>query len=257
MNGTLAQSAALVAHGNAWLGAPDATSRPDDFELTNSTFQYVRSVRFDGSHNGGRPAATTSVGSWIGEVIDAGIGRLSLIARGASGGVLGHAENTSTAWYPTWTVNRDGVDPKDLKSRIWEVQYAAATHASRVELVSPNVGAATEALHAALLSAREFARHERALETFASWFDRALELRTSDDPAIEYHPDLLPAIGYSIDARRLMAMGVRAWVFGGMGSWNDVVIRDQDLKDTFIRITEHLYSSTVSAIRDAANAFGA
>lgn len=254
MNGTLAQAVALVAHGNAWLRAPDSTSHPDDFELTNSTFQYVRSVRFDGTPNGERPA-TTSVSSWIGGALDAGVGRLSLIAGGASFGVLGHAEDTSTAWYPSWTVNRDGVDPKDLKSRIWEVHYATATHGGDIQIASPDIAAATKALHGALVSAREFARHEQALEIFASWFDRAIELMTSDDPSVEYHPDLLPSVGYALDARRLIAMGVRAWVFGGMRSWNDVVIRDEDLKDAYRHVTERLYSSSISAIRDAANAF--
>ncbi|MGY6499848.1 MAG: hypothetical protein ACXIVQ_02975 [Acidimicrobiales bacterium] len=93
------------------------------------------------------------------------------------------------------------------------------------------------------------------LQSFAGWFDDALEMASSTEPTAPYHPDMMPAVGYSIEARRLLSMATRAWVFGGMGSWNDVGFSDRETHERYRAISERLYRAVIDAVRDAANAF--
>ncbi len=68
---------------------------------------------------------------------------------------------------------------------------------------------------------------------------------------------MVPAAGYSLDARQLLAMASRAWVFGGMGSWNDIGFTDAARNEEYRRVSQELYRAVTDAIRDAANSFGA
>lgn len=77
----------------------------------------------------------------------------------------------------------------------------------------------------------------------------------SPSPEPPYHPDMLPQTGYSVEARQLLAMATRSWVFGGMGSWNDVGFGDPDVQAEYEEITSRLYGAVVDAIRAATKAF--
>jgi hypothetical protein len=66
---------------------------------------------------------------------------------------------------------------------------------------------------------------------------------------------LLPSAGYEVIARRALAMATRSWVFGGMGSWNDVGFYDADTQAEYRRVSEHLFQAVVDTIRDATNSF--
>jgi hypothetical protein len=58
--------------------------------------------------------------------------------------------------------------------------------------------------------------------------------------------DRLPQRGYCYDAHRLIQAAERAWVFGGMGSWNDYADEES---------LSMLYDAVVSSILSAANSF--
>ena len=78
VHGELAQLIALAAHGSAWL-AGRTGAVPPDLEGTNSTFRFVRQVRFEleGSllH---KPVVATDVASWLEDVRQRGLTRLWL-----------------------------------------------------------------------------------------------------------------------------------------------------------------------------------
>jgi hypothetical protein len=155
------------------------------------------------------------------------------------------------------TVNRAGVDPADTQAPIWEVSYRIVSRAGRTELPRPDLAQRSAALRRSLAGAREFTVREPALQVFGGWFDQALALLESDEPSIEYYPDLLPAVGYSLEARRLVAAAARSWVFGGMGSWNDIGFSDATLLDAYKAVSEDLYTSVIEAFRDGTNSSSA
>lgn len=260
MNGELAQAVALVAHGNAALASGD---NPPAMEESNSTFQYVRSLAFEVERRFRGTTLVPSVGDWVQALRRASTARLSLIAGGAvptafanqgMWGVLGHGRNRTFAWYGQWEVNDEGVDPANPKPRIWEVTYRLSAYGGTLEVASPDLAVATSQLRQAVKDAWAFA-NAHDLMPFATWFEDALSIADSPSPEPPYHGDMLPPNGYSLEARQLLAMATRSWVFGGMGSWNDVGFSDQDVQAEYHEITTRLYRSVLDGVRTATNAF--
>lgn len=259
MNGELAQAVALVAHGNAALhGLEDVRA----LEASNSTFQYVRSLEL-GVRRGWRTTSVHSVAEWTEEVRGT-VDRLWLLRGNANpvagsnqGGwrILGQGPRRASAWSGHWSVNHAGVDRGDPQPRIWEVAYRLSAHGPRPRVPSIDVPRRTDELRTALRETAEFARGDQALADFAESFDEARAIGDSDDPRAPYHDDMLPSVGYSLEARRLLAMATGAWVFGGMGSWNDVFIPEPERADEYRTVTAQLYRAVIDGISDAANSF--
>ena len=63
--------------------------------------------------------------------------------------------------------------------------------------------------------------------------------------------------GYPTAARRLLAAAVAADNFGGMGSYNDQSLADDEVATRFARAADELYASVLGAYSVAYNAFGA
>jgi hypothetical protein len=264
MNGELAQAIALVAYGHASLtqrdGLRDAIA---SFEETNSTFQYVRQVSFDVHAARRQPAEAGSVAEWLRHVSQTGIDHLWLLA-GSSGppafanqglwGIVGTGRKGVEAWYGQWNVNREQVDPSETKPRIWEVTYRSSYRKGTMAVDSGDIAARIRELHEAIEGALAFTQQFNVLDNFAPWFREAFDLETAEQPQIHWHPDLLPSSGYSLDARRLIAMAARSWVFGGMGSWNDIVPNDSEMSQ-YKETTDRLYQAVVGGLRDGTNAF--
>ncbi len=112
-------------------------------------------------------------------------------------------------------------------------------------------------LHAALTRARQFALHHEELTLFSDWFTAALEaLRAEFPESVTVHGDTRPIVAVAalgLPARRLFAAARRAWVFGGMGSWNDNSFREQAVNDEYRDITAELYDAVLESIMAAVN----
>jgi hypothetical protein len=132
-------------------------------------------------------------------------------------------------WRASWAVG----DRNAPERRIWSVHYQGA-FVDQVALQRPDLRSAREQLTKALEAAREFAM-QQDLDTWPAWFERAL---TSSD--IPYYPDMLPS-AYTSEARHLAAMAAQAWVFGGMGSWNDLGFGDRAVEAEYEEVwVDHL-----------------
>src|SRR2546430_1039332 len=88
---------------------------------------------------------------------------------------------------------------------------------------------------------------------FSEQFRKALTLLQSDQPVPPYHPDMLPEKGYTIDARRLLAAAAASWVFGGMGSFNDLGFRERGINREYHQVADRLFSAVLDAILSAVN----
>jgi hypothetical protein len=105
----------------------------------------------------------------------------------------------------------------------------------------------------ALEDVEAFARGQR-LDEWADWFADARRLGEAEDPQPPYHPDMLPALGFAKPARQLLAMATRAWVFGGMGSWNDLAFATREQEGEYNGVSAKLYSAVRGAFLAAVNA---
>jgi len=216
MQTAIAQIVALITRGNSCLrGDPQINS--DHFFPGNSTFGFCEHVRFVGLKATG--------GEWVEE------------------------SYAADCWEGRWEVgDRDRSD-----RRIWRVTYG------RIAADSPNYGgtvAGEDGVKSQLIGILErisaFAR-VRHLDNFAAIFNQESALVASSEPLRSvYHTDIAPASRVSTTSAQLLAAAQTAWVFGGMGSWNDLGFDgpDQVLYD---ELSEELYRFLNSAILAAAN----
>ncbi len=91
------------------------------------------------------------------------------------------------------------------------------------------------------------------LTNWTKVFQNALNYLSIENPSELIEDDYLPADCYSLEAKQILAACDQAWVFGGMGSWNDVVhVHDYDL---YRRLTANLYDTLCNSIVNAINSY--
>ncbi len=148
-------------------------------------------------------------------------------------------------WVPRW-IHDQGERP--LTVVLEGVSLPRPISAPEADLA----GTKTE-LQAVIEEAEQFAA-KLGEGLFLQDFSQALALSNSEYPVSPYHPDILPARGYSLLAQQVMAAAIRAWVFGGMGSWNDLDYGKTNQK-AYRDLTSRLYGSVVHALVAATNSF--
>ena len=157
-------------------------------------------------------------------------------------------------WMSRWDVTKQ--DASD--NRIWGVTYACigkSDHGLSVPQGDLNVAASR--LRSALTATRDFAtKHE--LPSWAEWFQRAIDC--SDPSRSITFPEYIDFIcldSYPEIAQRLFATAYNGWVFGGMGSWNDLYFEPELENDHYYELSAELYSAINDAIQQATWSFGA
>ncbi|MBI1827451.1 MAG: hypothetical protein HY287_05240 [Planctomycetes bacterium] len=94
-------------------------------------------------------------------------------------------------------------------------------------------------------------RHD--LEYFADRFAQARACLSAQDPLTAvFHRDLAPGGALTLRGARLLACSQAAWVFGGMGSWNDLGF-DGPEQSEYLQVTNRLYDLINRAISAGAN----
>ena len=268
MNGELAQCVALVIGGGRWLSGAsgDRDGAPPDL-ATGSTFTYVRRIEFAFDDGRQTPVILGSTAEWLAGLRSRGANGLRVLIRegrrvmgmpryhGAafSGSdqwaiVANHDVRHAELWEPGWAVNTP--NPASVEDRrIWDVRYSGRY-----------VGPPPEAPVDAATSLRRVVSAVRAAHAFAGlagwtdwadWLRKALDAAASDEPDLGFHADVLPP-STPLDVRRLFATAAQAWVFGGMGWWNDMGAppgHDREYDD----VTAELYDAVLGGIADAAN----
>jgi hypothetical protein len=254
VNGELGQLVCLATYGTLWLGG-DRSGRPPDL-TDNSTFRFVQSAEFDGGRD---------VAAWYDSLLSRGVRRLWLgqpavppvrsrwpylepylevgFANGGHWFLLITGDGPAEAWHATWSV----VEPRPADTRIWAVKYTASA-ATDAAPRQPDLAAARAALDAALSAAREFARRVE-LPEWAEQFGEAIE---TEDDRPPYLPDMMAA-DFPDDARRLIAKASKAWVFGGMGSWNDLGFDNEAKRAEHADVSRLLFVTLLQACVAAVN----
>lgn len=164
--------------------------------------------------------------------------RMSAGFVGGGGGwnMLVQGRKGSDCWRAHWSVgNREALD-----RRIWQVQYALVAE-NQPPLANGRLASTViEDLGAALNGIESFAR-EQAIDGFANAFQLAQKCLASDDPlSLVYHRDIAPRGAIGLSAARLLAAAQAAWVFGGMGSWNDLGF-EGDIQKHYEQCSDRLF----------------
>jgi hypothetical protein len=277
VNGELAQAAALASHGTHWLRTGGEV--PDVIAADGPAFQFAASVGFELTSGDGQVDAFADVGAWLAGLRARGIDRLWLtlaegapdtkgvaieahqLAAFAGGGswfLVATGSGASEAWRGTSQVG----DMQAADRRIWQIRYHGVVLDEPMQPSEPDLDGARVALIAALVDAHAFAARQAAggrsdVTMWRDTFGDALAI-ASAAPGGPATDETFDDDGLSADAplaaRRLLEAASRAWVFGGMGSWNDLGFDAPDDNATYDAVSRDLYAAVLAAIVAATNA---
>lgn len=255
MNGEVAFDLALVMAGNTFLAGsdPGEIADPGLWQSTAET-RYIDCVRFEAPTGKstfwlGPPEVADSPGAWFAFLKGEGtvglrlrrvageMGRNRMLAGFSGGGEQRMIETVradgADLWRCAWEVGR-----QDQEGRIWRV---TCTRVARGWPAPPvpdrSLDALADDLRGALTDIKAFADSQDGLENWSEIFAGALEALA----------------GEGEPARRLMDACAAAWVFGGMGSWNDMGF-DGGVQAQYDRVSERLYALVSEGPAAAANA---
>ena len=212
----------IVPKGNAWvMVARDPDEWLDYLARTGTVAMRCRYERGREAHPAASAGFVGGGGIWMLDAIDgAGVVR---------------------TWRTRWQVG----DRSAPDRRIWRVEYGIAGIAPKAPpRTHADLGAIERALAEALERIRAFAIEERP--EFVASFEQGLAALRGEGRG--YHRDLAPEGVLAPDAQRLLDACQRAWVFGGMGSWNDGVFGER-----CVQLTDALFDAITSAITGAVN----
>ncbi|MHA1366902.1 MAG: hypothetical protein ACTSXA_01310 [Candidatus Heimdallarchaeota archaeon] len=93
-------------------------------------------------------------------------------------------------------------------------------------------------------------------EKMANWksvFEKAYSFLSNENLMELIDAELFPEDCYGLEAQQIISAVQQAWVFGGMGSWSDVVqVKDYDL---YQRLTANLYDTLCKSVASAINSY--
>lgn len=173
---------------------------------------------------------------------------------GGGGRWLVHAKrpNGSDYWEARWAVG----DQQRADRRIWQVTYGRVAKNQ-----APSAGEQSD-LHAlrnefgdVLDRIKAFAT-AHSLHGFADCFARGQEDLAAAAPAHAFHKEFANSSLISLEAIQLLSAAQSSWVFGGMGSWNDLGFEGKD-QAAYESLSEELYRTVNRAIVAATNASAA
>lgn len=259
MNGLIVQKVFLCIYGNAAL--KNKMTIPELMNL--SGFQFCKSVTYFEEKKwllGKRKTIISNTpNEWIEDLSKDNTGislsynslansdrmTAGLIGGGGKWVLHSHGPGTTKAWEADWTVGY----PNDQDQKIWEVKYLGEDIRSPgLDFASPK----TNELLASLIEIEKFAI-DQDLDGFSTCFRKSIETLESRGKILHgYHQDLVPDCYETYDAKFILDACQSAWVFGGMGSWNDMMF-EGDAQMQYEKLSDNLFRNLIGAIVDASN----
>lgn len=273
MTGTLAQIITLTAFGNDFL---KNGKTPTDFNVANTTFQFCNRVDFSEFRKqfffskAKRKVVAENPTNWFEYVKAGGCKRLrlyyehskdqsfakdyklaGLVGGGGTWFIEAVYDKYSNYWANRWEVTRQNASD----NKIWTVNYGMIVEKQHTNNLQIGHETAKNSLRQTLTEIADFAfKHD--LPRWGEQFDNAkLTLDSSSPEKNYYHKDLIPMDKYPLTAKQLLFSAGSSWVFGGMGSWNDLGFDSKENNATYERLSEQLYANINDAIIAATNSY--
>ncbi len=268
MNGPIAQFVALTCHANAFLQGRIVPP----FFPGNSTCTFCDWVKFLGVSKTllgkiREEEIANSPDAWFAYLKAANVSAIRLlrapqnhpkISDRLSAGLVGGGEiwkmeavqqsGKSAIWLSRWEVWNQNAP----EQRIWRVSYRRVSGVRSSATSVPDVESLAGRFRTALADIRQFSERHNC-GGFTSCFSKAIEtLDSRGEKRYGYHKDLAPDGCLPSLARWLLDACQSAWVFGGMGSWNDMAFQGEAQVE-YDRTSEQLFLILNEAIQTAAN----
>lgn len=262
MNGPIAQLAALTCHANAFLAGREIPPFLD----RNSTCRFCDRIEFveiesDGFTEPRRRIVADSPDDWIHDLPIREVDGVRLtfgprndpnISDRMSVAFMsgGHAwtmqvvrdDGQTENWSPDWQV----WNQQDAERRIWHVTYRLDSTAPSRSRAARNLRIVRSAFRESLREIQAFAE-QHTQGAFRRNFDDAMTALDDPDADLGYHKDIAMPGQLGPDAASLLKAAMCAWVFGGMGSWNDMSFEGA-LQTEYENVSERLFDVIHEAI---------
>lgn len=269
MNGNIASAVAIVCAGNQYLAGKDI----EGFWPDAPVFNFLKLVEFrhqpaSGKDTDDHPLIASDPMEWFetlkpwarglrlhqvaptrgpDQQIDAPDRMLAgFVGGGQRWFIEAAGEKESEIWEP---FHRLG-DRNDPQRRIWKCTHIMLSKAPRHEFdadASLKLDVAVESFRKALVRIETYARDEKQ-DNWADIFNEATAVIDAGKPSIE-QGDMARFTGFSDQQAAIFEACSRAWVFGGMGSWNDV----GGTGERYDRVSQALYDTLNACIAALAN----
>ena len=266
MDGPLSQIVALTCHSNAFLGGDEIP----EFFPGNSTCQFCDSINFVevkklliGKSREVVVAKTPD--EWIRSLKQRGATGIRLVRQARndpgisdrmSAGFVGGGgtwmmevlkeDGRSEFWAARWDVwNQDAPD-----RRFWRVTYGLLSKTKTLPSSTRKISDVKADFQKSLTSIRSFSEREDC-GGFTKCFAAGLTALEDPNADIGYHKDIAPNGQLSEVAQSLLKASMSAWVFGGMGSWNDMGFPGET-QNEYESVSENLFQVLNEAIEVAA-----
>lgn len=266
MTGSLLQLMALVAHGNCYL---QSSYLEHDFYPSNPVFQGCNAVTFVYS---GKPInQITNPTEWFSRLKQNSCQQIYLsyssiqnsglpehiAAAFANGGgnwfIIANFNNYAVYWNEHWQIN----DNQAHRKKIWSVTYKEVLSNEPIFKCPKDKLSTEHQLLTDILERIERFAIKNNYHSFANFFQDGLKALTSNNPtSFNLAKGLFPNNGYSLQAKQIIVASCLSWVFGGMGSWNDIPIKEEDICD-YRKLTRELYSIINRCIEKGINSYDA
>jgi hypothetical protein len=267
MDGPTAQIAALAIAGNYWLKGGDLGRFWPDSPVFNFC-KYVHFITLSGDDEKRiEHPYTDDYSSWLARQKGEGVLAFRLIHMAVnkplisdrmSAGLVGgggrrlieaiHAK-TMDGWEAGWRVGNQ----KDPDRKIWEVNYARIGQGlERRDIIPYNLTSMVHALEKTLGRILAFARAQKQ-DTWIPYFEEGLAALASKTPLTQsFNFKGCEAMLPDLRAQKILAASDAAWVFGAMGSWNDLGF-DGEAQKEYEETSDKLFQEMIDSITTAVN----
>jgi hypothetical protein len=169
------------------------------------------------------------------------------------GGHIGHLavlrdDGIGEFWSEVWHVWDDNAPAR----RIWRVSYTLDATEPRETYAGRNLALVKAAFRQSLGEVLRFSeRHTEGV--FTSRLTEALAALDDAEADVEYQEDIAMPGQLNGDAKSLLKAANRAWIFGGMGSWNDMAFREpvqteyENVSDTLFDVVHEAIEASVAS----------
>jgi hypothetical protein len=266
MQGSIAQTVALTTYGNLFLQRP-ADPYCRSFQNTNSTLNFCAWIRFvvPGATKGVEEIYAREPREWFEKLQNDKVQRLRMSSGSSRGAELPDRISVAFAggggerlietrgperwdyWRGRWEIG----DRTRTDRKIWRVSYVwVGGSKPGAEERPENLDAVKTEFKNVLEAIAQFSQ-EHKCEPFTNLFESALARLESQTPLQGLScGDLVPSAFLPQSACQLLGAAEDAWVFGAMGSWNDLGL---DQEPHYEELSERLYRMLNEAIVAAAN----
>ena len=267
MDGSITQMVSLTCHANAhlrrgWL--------PVGYFADNSAFKFCDRVSFVESRKSWLGASREQIvaedpAAWFQYLKDEKALSLRLYwqpnqspdlpDRITAGFVGGGGRWILAAMHPGganyWISRWEAWNEDAAEDRIWRVNYVLVARDQKLPPDDRPISDVKTDLESALKRISAFTGNHN-YSGFNDCFLQALHILDTGAGEPLHHPDLYPPNSIPPESAALLSAAERAWVFGGMGSWNDISFDGDDQRE-YDEASDQLYSALIQAICVAAN----